>query len=90
MALTLQWALGIKGQQREWQGLLGKTVYQLSSPVHWAAGCPFSVCLWPLGRETLRMWAADPGLEWVHKTLPHHLGNRLRQGFSLSFVRVSQ
>lgn len=34
MALTLQWALAIEGQQQEWQGLLGKTVYQLSIPVH--------------------------------------------------------
>lgn len=34
MALALQWALGMEGQQWKWQGLLQKMVYQLSSPVH--------------------------------------------------------
>lgn len=47
--------------------LLGRSILNLSSDVYLVTGCPFSVCLWSLGREPLRMWAANPGLEWAYK-----------------------
>lgn len=47
-----------------------RSILNLSSDVYLVTGCPFSMCLWPLGREPLWMWAANPGLQWAYKPCP--------------------